>query len=61
MFYQNRTSKEILDSLMRISMDGPEVENFLSARSLKLFFFQKPITQVFPLMEKDEEISTMIQ
>ena len=39
MFYQNRKSKEILDTQMRIYMDEPEIENFLSARFLKVFFF----------------------
>ena len=43
---------------MRISTDEPEIENFLSVRSLKA---PKPITQILPLTEKDEEIQTMMQ
>ena len=45
-------NKEILDIQMRISVDGPEIENFLSARSLKVVVCQKPITQILSLAGK---------
>ena len=61
MIYQNRVSKEILDTQMRICTDGPKIENFSCACPLKVVFPQKPITQMLPLEEKDEEIPVMMQ
>ena len=49
MFYQNRMSKEMLDTQMRISMDGPETENISFAHSLKIVILKKthhPITLI---------------
>ena len=46
---------------MWISLDSrPEIENFLSAHSLSLFFFQNFGAQMLVSIEKDKEIRMMM-
>ena len=44
---------------MQICIDAPKTD-FLCARPLKVVFPQKPITQMLPLEERDEQIPVMI-
>ena len=58
--YRSAMSEESLDNQMRICMEGPEIENFSSACSLK-FSFSKLVAGTFAFLFFPFKISAIVQ